>query len=192
MWLFMTLGKVISDKTKKFQLVKGKAEELFILSLGELIEKVPLGMSEIQIERFVLNDIDFPTDWGKFKQAKRELWARFEAIVNMMFDYEKTEAEIELLEAQIQKLKRSSDPEDVAKIRIKRVEIEQKKFRLQVIRKMIDEKIREAKVFYRIYEKFKDFDSMDEEKIKELELEFWKQKEKYDPTGRLKAYLRGL
>ncbi len=188
----LPIVSIIKEKNSQYQLVRGKDDELFILSLGEIIEKVPLGMSELQIERFVLNDIDFPTDWGKFRQAKRELWARFEAIVGMMFDYEKTQAEIELLEAQIEKLRDSHDPEDLASIKIKRVEIERKKFQLHVIRKMIHEKLREAKVFYRTYEKFKDFDSLDEEKIKKLEVEFWKQKEKYDETGRLAIYLRGL
>ena len=39
----------------------------------------PLGHTEMQLRRFVLNDREFPAGLGKFRQAIRELWARQEA-----------------------------------------------------------------------------------------------------------------
>ena len=55
---------------------------------------------------------------------------------------------------------------------------------------MISEKLREAKVFYRVYDRFKHFDSLSKEKLDELEKEFWIEKAKYDRSGRLRAYLK--
>ena len=185
----MKYRTLIMEKNRKLRLIKGNKDELFIASIGELLDKVQLGMSELQIKRFVLNDVEFPTDFGKYKQAKLELWVRFQNIVNLYFDYEQTIAEIELLEAEIDELKRSGDRISLAKAKIKEVEIEKKRFNLEVIKKTVFEKLREARVFYEVYDRFKDFDKADAETIAKLEREFWEQKAKYDPTGRLKVYL---
>ena len=185
----MALTQIIKEKNTKLQLVK-QQDELFIVSIGEIFDSLQLGMSDIQIEKFVLNDFDFPTEWGKYKQSKLELWVRFQAIVTQYFEYEKLLAEIELLEAEIDELKSIGDRISLAKARVKEIEIEQRKFRLEVIKKTIMDKLREARAFYRTFSKLKDkFENLTEEKIRELELEFWREKAKFDPTGKLKAYL---
>lgn len=185
----MEYKTLVLAKNQKLRLIKGKKDELFIASIGELLDTVHLGMSELQIEKFVLNKVDFPTDFGKYKQAKLELWVRFQNIINSYFDYEKTLAEIEYLQAKIEELRREGNKVSLAKAKIYEVEIERKKFNLEVIKKTVSEKLREAKVFYRVYDRFKHFERLSKDELDELEKQFWIEKAKYDETGRLRTYL---
>lgn len=169
------------ELTKQFELLNER-DELFLVSISDILNKVKIGMTDIQIQNFVLNNVEFPTDFSKFKQAKLELWARFENIVNMHFDYRKTQAEIELLKAEREALEKKGDSIAKARIKLKEIEVERKQFQLKVIEKTALEKIEEAKSFYKTYEKHKHFDDgVKKEDIEKLERDYWRARTLMNP-----------
>ncbi len=165
--------------------------------VSKFLNTVKLGHSKLQIEKFILNSNEYPTDFSKFLQAKLELWIRFEALIQSHYDFSKLDCEIELEEAKILKAREeleSSDNKDYTKkrleaeIKLAEVEKRNKEYRMLIIKKQVSEKVREMKVFHDCLKKYEQL-NVDEEKE---ELAFWIEKSKTDPTGRLKDYLRGV
>lgn len=162
----------------------------------KFLNTVRLGHSKLQIEKFILNSVDYPTDFSKFIQAKLELWVRFEALIQSHYDFSKLECEIDLEQAKILKARDELESLDIkdytkkrleAEIKLAEVEKENKEYRMAIIKKQVLEKVREMKVLYDCLKKYEKLNT-DEEKE---ELVFWLEKARADPTGRLKDYLRG-
>jgi len=144
-----------------------------------LLDKIKLGMTEIQIKSFVLNEKDFPTPFSKFKQAKVELWSRYENVVNMLFDIEKTKANIEMKEALIEDLDNSKINQ--AKSKLYQIDIKRKEFQLKVSHKTVSEKLSEMKHFLDVYNELKGFEGMDENEVLRQEMETWIKRAKLEP-----------
>lgn len=187
------------------------AEQMdFLRDMEKVSAAIPGGMSDLQISKFILNDIDFPTDFGKYTQAKLELYSRYEAIVNAFLDYRKTGVEIGKLKAQMENHRYSiesatvTDPEThkttilpygrvaQANIDLKEIEIDRKTFQLKQMEQMILVKLRESRALYDTYALYTEFDDLTVEEMAKRDLEFWRAKSKYDDTGRLERYLRGV
>lgn len=172
-------------------------EESDVENLKEILDidtgNVPLGMTAFQINNFVLNRKEFPSDLMQFQHAKLEIHTRIQYFADLYYQYREAKAKIKLAEARIEQIK--SEPLDSipwsraqaykelreAKTELHEIEIEKNRFRLKNIQYMAKEKLREAMVFYQTYTKFKEFESMKPEELAELEEEGWKIKSAYYP-----------
>ena len=64
-----------------------------------------IGHETYQIEKFIINDKEYPTNDSKYRQVCRELWARMEAAITNRYNYEKAAAEMALLEDERDRLR---------------------------------------------------------------------------------------
>lgn len=152
----------------------------------KFLDHVAMGMSDLQIKKFVLNDREFPTPYSKMKQSKLELWGRFDNIMQMRFEYEKLLIEVNLHDLRATKLKAkkvledaggvavsSEDPEAQAEARLEELEAARKRYALNVIKKTCTEKLREMKSFYDVYSQFQELDELQEDSQAKKEIEYW-------------------
>ena len=174
----------------------GKYEQGLLVGLESIAATIPSGTTDLQIKKFILNDIDFPTDFGKFRQAKLELFSRYEVLINAVFDYKKTEVEIEKLKAENEVLSdKFLDTNGAAgkviqaELSLKEIEIQRKQFQLTQIEQLILVKIRESKAFYDVYYELDYFDKYDAESLALEDLVFWKNKSGFDTTERIAQFL---
>lgn len=149
------------------------------------IGKVPLGMTEFQINNFVLNRREFPTDLMQFQQTKLEIHTRILVFADLYYQYRDAKARIKLAEGKIEDLKNTAQGLNAkvkeAKIELQEIEIEKNQFKLKNIQHMAKEKLRETLAFYKAYQKFRLFESMKPEELAKLEEEGWKIKSAYYP-----------
>jgi flagellar biosynthesis chaperone FliJ len=81
-------------------------ERAYALSMGGEVWKVePLGHTELQINRFVLNNKDFPTDDSKYRQCILELWSRWGAWRQAKYQHDKLGAQVEIWRAEQDELR---------------------------------------------------------------------------------------
>jgi hypothetical protein len=163
-------------------------------SLTELmddIKSVPMGMSEFQIDHFVLNGIEYPTDWAKFQQVKLQLHLGIQSLVDMSFQVQEAQARIELNGAEIEDLTLSSASApnhtttiNNAKAKLKQISIEKNKFKIASIQYTAHEKLREILAFYAIFKSLKEFDRITSEQSAEMEEATWKLRAAYNPEFR--------
>lgn len=136
------------------------------------------GMTEWQIRKFILNDVEFPTPFSRWRQAKLEMWVRYQNIMNMHFDYREALAKIDLEKERIRNWERSKDPLLHAKIKISEVEIDRNKFKVYVIRKQVKDVLQEMSVYYdAVMEEMPKITQDD----KAEDVKFWKEKMKRQP-----------
>ena len=102
----------------------------------------------------VLNDLKFPTADSKHWQAIREQQVHFQELALLSFEYKKTLAQIELLEAQILKLHQTNgDLTTPARIKLKEIEIEKLEFISVQWQKIAQERVREVTSWAQIIQK---------------------------------------
>jgi len=172
---------------KEEEIVKLFDKESDIKNLKEILKadigKIPLGMTSFQINNFVLNEREFPTDLMKFQQAKMELHTRIQSFFDLHYQYREAKANIMLSEGEVEDLQ--NNYEDInpkikdAKIELQDIEIEKNQYKLISIQHAATEKLREAMEFYKTYLIHKDFESITIERLEELEIEGWKIKSAY-------------
>lgn len=147
--------------------------------------KVPLGMTKFQIENFVLNKREFPTDLMKFQQAKMEIYTRIQSFADMYYQYREAKAKIKLAEGRIEDLKNNSPNLNIkikdAKIELQEIEIEKNQYSLKSIQHTAKEKLKEAAIFYKTYSEFRNFELLNTEELAKLEEEGWRIKSQYYP-----------
>lgn len=165
-------------------LAEGLFDDASALSpLMELdIRGVRLGMSEFQLEHFVLNRREFPTDFAQFMQAKLELHHRVNVLFDLWYRYRKALAEIKLAEGEIEKIECEEDKFVTlreAKIELQRLEIEKNGFIMRSLKQEASDKLSEALFFARIYKQLNSFEKMTREEIARFEEETWKIKSAY-------------
>ncbi len=150
------------------------------------IKSVPMGMSEFQINHFVLNDKEYPTEWSKFQQTKLTLYIGIQSLVDMYFQAQESSANIEMAEGEIELLEEESKLKAIskvtnAKIKLKLIDINKNRFKINNIQHMAKEKLREILSFYKIYKNLKEFDNLSIENSKLKEEETWKLRSAYNP-----------
>ena len=108
------------------------------------------GMSYYQITNFVLSDKEFPTPASKVFQAVREMYVRFENLVNQQFEFQKVEANAEIKQCECDDLMQQAyqTPLVMAKAKLARVERDQLVMRLEFIKKEAKRQLRELKAFW--------------------------------------------
>lgn len=159
----MTELDIIEDKNnrKMFETIKG------------FLEHLSTGMTPIQIKYFVLNEIEFPTPYSKFVQVKMELASRYTRVVEIYYAIRKNKAKIDI-KAEAMDAEKSSAKRNL--LGIEREELEMKVLSLRAQLKTI---IEEAKIFFAIYESYKDFDTLPQKE--KVEMEAWSAKAKNMP-----------
>lgn len=155
-------------------------------SLLDDVKSVPMGMTEFQINHFVLNGIEYPTDWSKFQQTKLQLHMGIQSLVDMYFQLQEAQARIELAHAEIttfsaEKLDQKRDVVGEAKMKLKRISIEKNEFKIISIKTTAAEKLREIMAFYTVFRNLKELDSITDEDSKILEEQTWKIRSMYTP-----------
>ena len=167
------------DLAELYALVDNEnASELFNFNLNG----VQTCMTPFQIEHFVLNKKEFPTDFAQFQQAKLELYQQLQTLFERLFDYREKKANIKLVEGEIEELQREKGGKiKEARIELKKIEIEKNNFQIGNIKKIAKDKLNEALVFYKVYQKYKKFDEMDTAELAKYEEENWKIKSVYYP-----------
>ncbi len=94
-----------NNKTKALELLRDKKDKQMFSEVLGFLEKSAFGMSPIQIQNFVLNDIEFPTAFGKFEQAKFELSHRYQQLLDLYYDVRENEIKIEMKERELKREK---------------------------------------------------------------------------------------
>lgn len=152
-----------------------------IAEIMDSASSIPLGMTEFQVKHFVLNEKEYPTDFSKFTQAKLQLYIGLQMLMDFYFQYQEAEANIELANAEIQEIKQNpSQITSAAKIRLKEIDIDKNKFKIESLKHTAKEKVKELNTFYSIYKNLKKFEEINEEDAKKLEEKTWKIKSAYN------------
>jgi len=156
-------------------IIKDKNNREMFETIEKFLGHLSTGMTPIQIEYFVLNEIEFPTSYSKFMQVKLELASRYARVVELYYKIRKTKAKIDIkveaINAEKSKAKRSL-------LETEREELEMKVGSLNAQLKTI---IEETKIFFAIYERFKDFAVLSPEEKTKLEIEMWSAKARNMP-----------
>lgn len=167
----------LKKKNQELELVEERDSELMNKAI-EFFSSTSFGMSELQIRKFVINKLEYPTAWSKWRQAKIEMWIRYQNIINMHFDYREAIAKIDLERAKIANWIKDSDELLKAKVKLSQIEIDRNKFKINVIKKQVKDVIKEMGVFYDIV-KEEEPNITSDEKIEDEK--FWKEKIKRRP-----------
>lgn len=125
--------------------------------MGFLAQDADGGMSHFQITHFVLNDKEFPTVGAKYFQARREMFVRYQNLVNQHWEHQKVLAEAEIkrctmedhvAEAGVGDLSEREKRFHTAKAKLASVEHQQLMVRADFIQMEAKRQIRELKAFW--------------------------------------------
>ncbi len=161
------------EKTVLGVIERPEDKELFV-NIKKMLETFKMGHTSIQIHSFILNDVEYPTEWGKFSQAKMELLSRYERIVDAHYEIKETE------------IKRDISLRDAATglhLESKLLELEAEKLTLRLASLKAGLKIllREAGEFYSVYIKYPKFHDLTPQQEYDLEAEQWARKAANNP-----------
>jgi len=151
-----------------------------LIELISNINDVPLSRSEFQIHHLLLNKKQFPTKWSKFQQVKIELHTGIQSLMDMYFQLEESQANIELIKAEIEELQTETSKINTAKIKLKQININKNKFRILYIYHIAQEKLKEIMTFYDIFNDLRELDYISDKTNKLMEEEAWKIKSMYN------------
>jgi len=173
-------------------MVLNDEEQSFVKGMHDIFENMQHAHSEFQIRNFILNDIDFPTDAGKYHQSARELYGRYNNLLQKHYEYRTTLVEIKKYELQLKYKEKEISLNTIDEFQlamtkldaeIDQIEIERRQAKLVQLEKEAKDVIREMRVFYdaiqtlmkRIPKEFLNKNGMpDREKS---EMEFWLSKQ---------------
>ncbi len=151
-----------------------------LIELISNIKDVPIGRSEFQIHHFVLNNKEFPTEWSKFQHIKHELHIGIQSLMDIYFQLEEAQANIELTKAEIEELQTETSKINNAKIKLKQINIDKNKFRILSIYHTSQEQLKEIMTFYDIFNDLKELNYISHKDNKVMEEETWKIKSMYN------------
>lgn len=161
---------------KALSIIENQEDRKMFQKIAEFLDKTYTGMTKIQIENFVLNDVEFPTDYGKFVQAQRELSLRFSLVVDYYYQIREKELEIKMKEKEKMKEK------DELKKELIQLQIEKLEFQIFSLKRELKRICQEARIFYEIYEKHPEFHNLKPEEAFKLEALDWARKTMNMPT----------
>lgn len=154
----------------------------------ELFKDLELAHSDFQIHNFVLGEEKGITEWGKYKQALRELHKRVRGVKQLLFQMERDKIEIEKIKRKIERLKKGKYQDYDLDVKLEEINLAEKQTNLKIAEKSLQELLREAEEFYKVVvvlkEKFKNLSKEDKWR---LEKEYWMLKFKRDIEDSLLA-----
>ena len=167
------------------ELVEGKDNKQLCNDIFKMFSTVPQGMTNFQIRKFILGDLEFPTIDSKWWQAKLELWVRMQNVIGMHYEYRKKVAKIKELKTNIDELNYnnsqldSSIKSDIQKKKNNaitehtQVEIEENEFTIACIKKGIVDKLKEMSAFWNIMKELEPKMTYSKENKDDQEEEYW-------------------
>lgn len=162
-----TNSKMLSDNKK------------ILSEVGSFQKDFMQPVSDIQVNKLILNNIDFPTDYAKIKQVKTELIVRYNSIIESYYIIKKKELEIELLDEEI-----ANESHHIKK-KLKILDNEKVTLQLMAEESKLDVILTELRIYYKYYKKyssqFENFENMNDKQKEDLEVELWNKKALNNP-----------
>ena len=129
-------------------------DKQMLLSVSKLISDIHKGHSDIQIKDFILNDIEYPTPYGKFMQVKMELVSRYSRLVDAHFDIKETEIKAKMKERDL--LNSTDDLErQLLEVQLERLQVE-----LHGKKSAFEGLLDETRRFFSIYASMSEFHNL--------------------------------
>lgn len=128
-----------------------KRQKSIIENIEKLFPSVPRGMTDYQIEQFVLNMDEHPTWYSVYYQCTLEIWSRFTSIFDVVSEIRLQKLRNRALRSKIEKL-RKSDSEDRAKADVLEYKIEIAEQRNAIKMYDIEKRFKELECFNRVRE----------------------------------------
>jgi len=161
---------------KPLDLIKKEEDRAILTEISNFLTDFSQPITSIQVNKLVLNDIEYPTEYAKVKQAKLELMSRYYSIVDSYYDIKKKELELELLNEEI-----DSEQHPIKK-QLKQLEKEKNTIQLQTTKTRLDTVLKEIKIYYKHYEQYNGkYNNLNDEDKCKFEEELWAKKAKNNP-----------
>ncbi len=161
---------------KPIDLIEKKEDREILSEISHFLMDFSQPISPIQVNKLVLNDIEYPTEYAKVKQAKLEVMSRYYNIVDSYYDIKKKELELELLDEEI------NDESHPIKKKLKQLEKEKNILQLQSTKTRLETTMKEIKIYHTHYKQYKGkYDNLNDEDKCKLEEELWAKKAKNNP-----------
>jgi len=139
-------------------------------------------LSNVQLGKLVLNDIEYPTNYAKVKQIKIELTTRYYNLIELYYEIKKKELEIDLKCETIQKLKISVETSDAIKQKLIQLEKEKCIIYLHLDKEKLKNLINEIRLYYKYYMEYnKGIENLTDEQKEKCEYDLWKKKALNEP-----------
>jgi len=113
----------------------------------ELFPDIPKGMTQFQIEQFVLNSSDFPTWYSVYHQCVLELWTRLTSVMDSLDHVKTMELQAEVYEATASELIDDGSRKSKARANLLAHKASILRRRVVFERRELESKIEEMKVF---------------------------------------------
>ncbi len=162
---------------KPLDLIEKKEDREILTEISHFLKDFSQPITSTQVNKLVLNDIEYPTEYAKIKQAKLELMSRYYSIIDSYYEIKKKELELELLD---EEMNNESHP---IKKKLKHLEKEKNTIQLQSTKSRLNTVMKEIKIYYNHYHQYngKYNNLSDEDKCK-LEEEMWEKKAINNPV----------
>lgn len=162
---------------KQFDIIESDNDKKILTDVGSFQKDFIQPITDIQVSKFVLNNIENPTDYAKAKQVKSELIVRYNGVIESYYNIKKKELEIELLEEEIK------NEQHHIKKQLKILESEKAIIGLVAEKSKLDIILFELRLYYKYYQKYnKGFNNLTEEQKAVLEEELWNKKALNNPA----------
>lgn len=163
--------------SKQFDIIESDNDKKILTEVGSFQKDFMQPITDIQVGKFVLNNIEYPTDYAKVKQVKSELIVRYNNIIETYYAIKKKELEIELLDEEI-----VSESHPIKK-KLKVLDNEKAVLQLMAEKSRLDVILSELRTYYKYYQKYNNgFDNITEEQKVVLEEDLWSKKALNNPA----------
>ena len=156
-------------------IIDNNKDKELITQISQMLEKFDTATTPIQIENFILNDVEFPTDYGKFRQCQLEMYSRLSQIQSIYFDIKEAQIEIRKIDRDLAKTSDSLDKELLL------LNKEKKEIQIEGLKRQVRKILKEAKIFFTFCQEH-NFYGLSPEEMVALERENWAKKTLNRPT----------
>ncbi len=127
-------------------------------------------MTPVQLEHFLLNKVEFPTDFGRYQQVILELDKRYFDVCDLVARLEEATYKIRLIKKEMDK------EEDDDKRRLLEIKAARKMLAAKSLRRRITALLQETNFFLQVWDRVGYIDELPPEEKHKLELDFWARK----------------
>jgi hypothetical protein len=162
---------------KQFDIIESETDKQIISEIGGFFNELMQPITDVQVDKLVLNDIENPTNYAKVKQIKSELGARYNNIIETYYTIKKKELEIELLNEEIE-----NEPHPIKK-KLKALDNEKAVLQLMGEKSRLNVILSELRIYYKYYKQYNNgFSNLTDEQKAKLEEELWAKKALTNPV----------
>jgi len=147
---------------------------LFNNNYNELFKDLQLNHSKFQIHNFILGGDNGITEWGKYKQALRELHKRIRGMKIAINDINKSKIEIERTKRKIARLEKYRPEDYDLDIAVAKIDLENNMMSIAISSRSLREVSSEAKEFFSAVSYLKPkFTDITENERYDLDRHYW-------------------